>query len=365
MTFWRICNARNVAIYLFFSAVTATTIDQDKWRGSAWSDEKNPIEKLNVTINNNATSPHHVSKNNSRRNIRGRRSMLFNSTEDDDRASVPIESNVVGGDLAPRDRYPYLACVFRRTLRPTCGGSLIAPNLVLSAGHCAEVAVFIGLGVYNVDDALDPSNEEIELFEIIKTHVHPLYNDRTLDYDLAIFELKSDSMYPPVRFNKNAIVPTNGDALTIMGWGAESFRDVQAGFYPWVLHSATVTYMDQHLCARRFTSRQLSRTMMCAMGEDGQDTCVGDSGGPLIKEGKSPVEDLLVGVVSWGKRCSHPYYPGVYSRIAMNEVYNWITDILYVNMETRNAKSESSTTLRGEIAEKKETLFHNGSDFND
>jgi len=34
------------------------------------------------------------------------------------------------------------------------------------------------------------------------------------------------------------------------------------------------------------------------MGEDGQDTCVGDSGGPLIKEGKHLYKDLLVGVVS-------------------------------------------------------------------
>jgi trypsin len=40
------------------------------------------------------------------------------------------------------------------------------------------------------------------------------------------------------------------------------------------------------------------------------DSCNSDSGGPLI------VGDKLAGIISWGKGCGRPGYPGVYTRVA-------------------------------------------------
>ena len=54
--------------------------------------------------------------------------------------------------------------------------------------------------------------------------------------------------------------------------------------------------------------------MFCAGAwEGGADSCQGDSGGPIVK-----IDDdkaTLVGVVSWGKGCALPKYPGIYADV--------------------------------------------------
>jgi len=41
-----------------------------------------------------------------------------------------------------------------------------------------------------------------------------------------------------------------------------------------------------------------------------------DSGSPLIIQGETAQDDLLVGLVSWGEGCSDPNFPGVNARIS-------------------------------------------------
>jgi hypothetical protein len=54
--------------------------------------------------------------------------------------------------------------------------------------------------------------------------------------------------------------------------------------------------------------------MMCAGYEDGShDSCMGDSGGPLIVEDQTSVW-FLVGTVSWGEGCAQDKNPGAYIR---------------------------------------------------
>lgn len=53
--------------------------------------------------------------------------------------------------------------------------------------------------------------------------------------------------------------------------------------------------------------------MICAGNVEGtKDACVGDSGGPLVL-----YRNLLIGIVSWGRKCGEPNSPGVYASVLL------------------------------------------------
>merc|ERR1711937_1085154 len=69
---------------------------------------------------------------------------------------------------------------------------------------------------------------------------------------------------------------------------------------------------------------------MCVAGDD-KDSCIGDSGGPLIRKGSGIDRDTLVGLVSWGRECAEDGVPGVYSRISY--FYDWIVETVCEEFE--------------------------------
>ena len=73
----------------------------------------------------------------------------------------------------------------------------------------------------------------------------------------------------------------------------------------------------------------LTSTQICAGGQAGKDSCVGDSGSGLMRDIDSPGSPFfrshLIGVVSFGPRfCGTKGVPGVYTRV--NSYLDWILD---------------------------------------
>jgi secreted trypsin-like serine protease len=71
---------------------------------------------------------------------------------------------------------------------------------------------------------------------------------------------------------------------------------------------------------------------MCVGGKMGQDSCGGDSGGPLMKvdiDGPLGPRYYIIGIVSFGpKLCGETNLPGVYTKLS--SYMGWVMDHMRV-----------------------------------
>lgn len=228
----------------------------------------------------------------------------------------------MGGDFAPEGRYPYAVSLNTASGYHGCGGSLIAPNIVLSAAHCGGVFSEVHIGRHDRNDYFDTYEE----FNILREIAHPRYKDDAIAYDQMIIVLDGESTATPVAMNRNPSIPTAGTPVTVMGWGL-TVEDDNTSASP-ELKYANLNVISNQDCEDSksgflvFDSYQglIGDDMLCA-ATSGSDSCQGDSGGPLVATDGNG-NDLLVGVVSWGYGCASPDFPGVYSRVSFDA--DWI-----------------------------------------
>jgi len=123
-----------------------------------------------------------------------------------------LDLRIINGVSAPETRYPYSASL-QYNDQHFCGGSLVAPDLVVTAAHCTTTPMEIVLGRYDLDS---PTDDDYEVMGVTEKVVHPDYDRDVVENDLALLVLERESAHPYVRINARGDVPMEGEELRVM-----------------------------------------------------------------------------------------------------------------------------------------------------
>lgn len=222
-----------------------------------------------------------------------------------------------------------------------CGAALISDRYVLTAAHCIidnanETLESVVLCEWNIDNyVFDCVRRRGEKKIIISNNIiigvsksikHPLYDNTTLLNDIALLRLThkvefSDAVMP-------ICLPNNLNLMknfTTAGWGSrgtvvynstnKNMTDQRSRY----LLKVNVPLVNFSVCAETWKD-VYENSQICAGGKENEDTCDGDSGGPLMQlndDGRWS----LVGITSFGwaesgvSYCGTKDLPSVYSKV--------------------------------------------------
>jgi len=219
-----------------------------------------------------------------------------------------------------------------------CGGSLIAPGVILTAAHCINdfkpypEQLKVRCGEWDTQHQSEPYVHQDRFGKDIR--IHPEFNPRNLANDFALIFLEQDfdldfhidtvCLPEPNREESNK-KNTNGPCYAT-GWGKDRFG--AEGEYQVVLKEVDLNIVESGQCQDLFRSTRLGqkfrldKSFICAGGE-GKDTCKGDGGGPLVcPSSYDPNTFEQVGIVAWGIGCGEEGVPGAYADVS--EAVCWI-----------------------------------------
>jgi len=241
------------------------------------------------------------------------------------RQRADVTPSIVGGDPATIEQFPHhLGLLDLSWGGYICGASNIHPRYALSAAHCLYFNV--PASEINLWGGSTSRISGGTVFFVQEYILHPQYDDWLLDNDIAVIHVHESTPLggpnvSPIPLPPNCAaaccgVCVDGPPITVIGWGVyilpntlpENLRQVQKPIF------------DHADCDAIWGD--ITPSMFCTAVSEGRDSCNGDSGGSIIREG------IHVGLVSFGTAvCGSGAAPAVYVRIEHPPVRDFIRTV--------------------------------------
>jgi Trypsin len=238
---------------------------------------------------------------------------------------------IIGGNDAAQGEWPFMAFILYIDANGNpvfnCSGTVVAPNVILTAAHCTLVDTTgasldpAGFGV--VTGSLDWSNPaERQLSLVSRIIKDPLFNPVSGTNDAALLVLATPTTAPATALATSAdgYLEQAGTPAFIAGWGATYDGEPLPPTY---LQWADTVVQRAIYC--RVRDPYFSATLqLCAVDppQDSTGTCNGDSGGPVSAFDASG-QFVEIGLTSRGPTDCNTYTADYFTAIA--PLYPWIS----------------------------------------
>ncbi|KAL1124769.1 hypothetical protein AAG570_001390 [Ranatra chinensis] len=202
-----------------------------------------------------------------------------------------------------------------------CGASIITKHHLLTAAHCthgntAQLAVIVGR-----------ESAHTKRYLVNQVFNHEGFSMTTVKHDIAVLAvhvgIEFNEHVGPVCLPKKPVQLDN-EWVKVTGWGRMHFEGKRSD----VLNKVYLKVVPIKSCASMYTNIATTNPTQFCTFRQGKDSCMGDSGGPVVWLDPDTNMYTLVGLVSYGKGCADSV-PGVNTMV--HEYLDWVQDKIRSN----------------------------------
>ncbi len=240
---------------------------------------------------------------------------------------------IIGGTEAEAGAFPQLASIVHEGDGEgesfACTGTVVAANVVLTAGHCGESTetglIEAASGYAVTTGNVDWNSPDRQVSGVSRVVIYPDFNRTLVTGDAALLILSTPTTEPALPL---ATYPSDehlleaGTLALMAGWG-KRFSG-QTWRTEWLEYAPTVVQRPGYCENNAPPFYEGAELCTIYPPEDETGLCFGDSGGPLIARNPTGSGDVELGVASHGYGECETVKPSVFTRADL--IAPWVNE---------------------------------------